>query len=222
MAGTKKEIKKDVLTEAIAYYHRGKYQKVLDLLKDKISSYIYTSRGDTAEYYLAMSYFKLKDYEDAILEFEFLINNYPQSKFRESSYYYLVLSYFKNSPRIERDQKDLKKALKIISDFESEYPSSMLTEKIESLKKKIINKLSLKMADIIKTYYNLEKYTSALLYIDLIRKEYPGTEGENISYIFEALIKKEEGMDYKDILPRIQTENIPKKFRKYYKKLIGE
>ncbi len=222
MGGTKREIRKDPLDKAIDYYHNKKYQKVLDILKEQVSSYIYTSRGDEAEYYLAMSYFNLKDYEDAILEFEFLINNYSQSRYREKAYYYLALSYYLNSPRIERDQADLKKALHVISDFASDYPDSHLYPQMEKLKKDILNKLSLKMADVIKTYYNLEKYTSALLYINLLRKEYPETEGENLSYLFEALIKKEEGVDYSDVLVRINPDSIPGKFKKYYKKLVAQ
>ena len=218
----KKESKEDKIHKIETYYENGKYQKVLDALKDQISYYIYTKYGDDAEYYLAMSYFHLKDYDDAIPEFEFLINTYPNSPYREKSYYFLALSHYKNSPRIERDQDELKKALQVIRDFETEYPSSPLKKDFEKLKKDIINKLSLKMIDIIKTYYNLEKYTSSLLYINLLRKEYPNTEGENLSYLFEALIRKEEGMDYTDILSKLNTKAIPKRYRKYYKKLLRE
>lgn len=210
------------LDKAIRYYNEGKYQKVLDLLQNQISSYIYTSRGDEAEYYLAMSYFKLKEYEDAIVEFEFIIDYYNYSSYREKAYYFLALSYYKNSPTIERDQSDLNKALTIISEFESEYPTSTFTSKMEMLKEDILNKLSLKMIDIIKTYYNLGKFTSALLYIKSLRKEYPGTIGDNLTYLFEALIKKEEGEEYKKFLSKLNPDLIPGKFKKYYKKLVTQ
>ncbi len=219
-ATTTKGVNKDPLNLAITYYNRGKYQKVVDVLKDRISSYIYTAQGDKAEYYLAMSYFKLKDYEDAILEFEFIVNNFPRSTYREKAYYFLALSYYKNSPIIERDQKDLYTALRVINEFLSEYPNSMYAEKMKSLKEKIRDKLSIKMADVIKTYYNLEKFISARLYIKLLRKAYPNSTGENLSYIFEGLILKEEGEEYSGILSQIDTTRIPGKFKKYYKRLI--
>ncbi len=217
-----KTLHREPIDMAREYYNKGKYQRVIDVLKDRITTYIYTMRGDEAEYYLAMSYFRVKDYEDAILEFEFIVNNYPRSKYREEAYYYLALSYYKDSPRIERDQKDLYKALKVISDFKTEYPHSDYTDRMNILESRIKDKLSIKMADVIKTYYNLDKFISARLYIHLLRKEYPNTTGENLSYIFEALIKKNEGDEYNDILSRIDTTKIPKKFKKYYKTLIRQ
>ena len=217
-----KSVNRDPLTLAEEYYKKAKYQRVIDILKDRISSYIYTARGAEAEYILAMSYFKLRDYEDAILEFEFVVNNYPRSPYREKAYYYLVLSYYKNSPRIERDQEDLYKALRIIDEFTSEYPSSSYTNKMMQLKDEIRDKLSIKMADVIKTYYNLEKFISARLYISLLRKTYPNTTGDNLSYIFEGLILKEEGEDYAESLSHIDTTKIPGKFKKYYRKLIAQ
>ncbi len=212
---------RDPLSVAVTYYKKGKYQKVIDILKEQVSSYLYTPYGDEAEFYLAMSYFKIKDYEDAIVEFEFLVNNFSRSPYREKAYYFLALSYYKDSPTIERDQKELYKALRVIDEFITEYPFSSYRDKMKELKRKIRDKLSIKMADIIKTYYNLEKFISARVYIKLLRESYPNSTGENLSYIFEGLIRKDEGEDYSDLISRIDTTKIPHKFQKYYKKLIN-
>jgi len=132
---------------------------------------------DTAQYYLALSYFNNDEYELAGVEFRRLMNNYPQSDYADEAQYMEALSYMKNTPdNYALDQEDMYKAIQMFRDFIIDNPDSPL---IEDAKKSIVEGqqiLAHKAYSNGMTYYKMYDYRAAAIYFQYVIDNYIETE----------------------------------------------
>ncbi len=165
---------KDLLQKGMKAYQSNNYKKAKDYLKQAI----YESKGATpedimkAKFALADTYFKLKMYVDAIVEFEEFISLYPTSPRVPEALYKLAVSYLKISPSPDRDLTYVKKAEEKAEEIINNYPFS----KFVDYAKKIIEKAKRKEAKhyilIAKLYENLGKPYSAAVYYNYVYDEF--------------------------------------------------
>ena len=108
-------------------YDKRKYLKAIESLQQVIYNYPGDPVVDTAQYFLALSYFGNKDYALASVEFNRLVLNYPGSVYADHSQFMRAVCTFETTPKnAGLDQADLAEAIRQLEDFILEHPESEL------------------------------------------------------------------------------------------------
>lgn len=108
------------------YDHR-KYLRAIESFQHVVYNYPGDPVVDTAQYYLALSYFGTKDYALAGVEFNRLVLNYPGSVYADQSQFMRAVCTYEATPKnAGLDQGDLDQAVQQLEDFIVEHPESEL------------------------------------------------------------------------------------------------
>ncbi len=195
LAGCGKSVKKKEMgPDAYFEYAKQKFDKG-DYLDAVTEFTVITLRYsgdpivDDAQYYLAESHFKQKEYLIAISEYRKLINDYPQSLYRVLAQFKIGLAYYKLSLRPELDQEYTRQGIRAFQEFLEENPNHELKDKATEYIAKLREKLAKKQMIGATTYRKMGIYDAALIYYDLILEKYYDT-----SYAPEAHYWKGESL----------------------------
>ena len=152
--------------------HNEDYAKAKEDFDIVVKQYPASAYADSAQFYLAETYFKRDEYLTAAFEFENVYRNYPSSKLAPEARFKIAQCYAAQSPRVELDQENTRKAIDAFQSFIDYYPNSPLVPGAEKEIAKLRNKLAQKDYDIAQLYTTMEYYKAALVYYDLILDEY--------------------------------------------------
>lgn len=141
---------------------------------------------DDAQYYLAESHYKQKEYLVAISEYQKLIRDYPQSPYNILSQFKIGMAYFELSLRPELDQEYTKKAIRQFQTFIEENPEHELRENAEKYIQELREKLAEKKFLAATTYRKMGIYDGATIYYDIIIQEYYDTKPAANAYFWKA------------------------------------
>lgn len=134
-----------------------------------------TTYAKEAQFLLAESYFKNKQYLLAASEYERYISYYPQDQRRQEVEFNRALSYYQQSPRYRLDQGPTMRAIELFQLFNNNYPNSPFinesAQKIDELR----NKLALKTYESGQFYLRTLRYKAATIYFDQTIDLYPET-----------------------------------------------
>ncbi|NQT24281.1 outer membrane protein assembly factor BamD [candidate division KSB1 bacterium] len=163
-------------------YYKAKMQFTVVALNNAGSKNI-----DKTQYYLADSHFHLKEYIQAIAEFEKLIRSMPQSEYVDDARYKVGMCYFKLSPGYALDQEYTLKALSQFQMFLDEFPDSELRPEVDTRYKECREKLAKKEYKSGELYQKMGQYPAAIIYYEHVVREFTDT-----SFIDDALYHKGE------------------------------
>ena len=130
---------------------------------------------DDAQYFLAESHFKNKEYLIAISEYQKLVNDYPQSTYAVLGQFKIALSYQKLSLRAALDQGYTVDALRYFQRFVEEYADHELKPEAEKMIDQLNIKLARKKMIAAETYRRMGVCESAVIYHDIILEKYYST-----------------------------------------------
>ena len=134
-----------------------------------------TTYAKEAQFLLAESYFKNKQYLLAASEYERYISYYPQDQRRQEVEFNRALSYYQQSPRYRLDQGPTMRAIELFQLFNNNYPNSPFinesAQKIDELR----NKLARKTYESGQFYLRTLRYKAATIYFDQTIDLYPET-----------------------------------------------
>lgn len=169
-------------------YDSENYFKAIEQFQRVIFNFPGASVVDTAQYYLALSYFGNEDYELAAVEFRRLANNYPQSDFVDEAQYMSGVCFLKNSPgHYGLDQEDMKRGIQVLNDFLIDNPDSPLIEDARQSVLEGMTKLARKEYENGMLYYKIYDYKAASIYFQFVIDNYTDTK-----YAAYALFKLSE------------------------------
>lgn len=128
---------------------------------------------DSIYYNLGLAYLAARKPSEARLEFRVIVDEYPHSVFREEALYRLGYCSFKTAPIVERDSRVIRRAMRELNQFMSEFPQSEYRDSavvyIDSIYGILVEKEFLNAE-----YYTIvEKYESAVIYYKSIIDDYP-------------------------------------------------
>ena len=175
----------DLFTMGKKAYDDKKYIQAIEYFQTVVYNNGGESFVDTAQHYLAMSYFGSDDYGVAAVEFNRLALNYPSSVFFENGIFMRAVCFFETAPGHHGlDQTELLKALDQLEDFIIDFPESPLVEQARQY-------LALGRERIAKKYYEsglvykrIGGYTAAQKYFQLVLDDYTDSEQAPLS-LFE-------------------------------------
>jgi outer membrane protein assembly factor BamD len=141
---------------------------------------------EKAQFYLAESYFELKDYITASAEYEKMIRSMPQSAFVDDAAYKIGMCYLKLAPSYGLDQDYTIKANEQFERFLEDYPESELKPEVVNRLAETRNTLAKKEFKTGELYFKLRYDKAALISFDAVLAIYPDTEWADDAWFFKG------------------------------------
>jgi len=155
------------------YIDKKKYYNAQQEFQIVVISGSHTDLGDDAQFYLAETYFKNKEYILAISEYERLTRKMKYSEYVEQARWRICQAYVKESPNYYHDQTNTDKALQKLQEFIDEYPNSEYSDDANNTILKLRNKLAEKVYHTGELYIKLHAFDSAVVaFEDMLIKYY--------------------------------------------------
>ncbi len=161
--------------KSIAFYEKEEYSDAaygFDLVTRMGRG---TTYAKEAQFLLAESYFKNKQYLLAASEYERFISYYPQDERRQEVEFNRALSYYQQSPRYRLDQSPTMRAIELFQLFNNNYPNSPFIEESAQKIDELRNKLARKTFESGQFYLRTLRYKAATIYFDQTIDQYPET-----------------------------------------------
>ncbi|GEM_PF-385237 len=209
-----------LLKNGIEYLNQGNYKEAKRSFNEIIFKHPGSIYVEDAQFYLAESYFKSKEYLLAKEEYDFFLKNFPVSKYQEEASYKYVCAVIFTIPKKTFDQNEILTAKEFILNFKDRYPDSPFLSKMDSLLIEIHNRLAKKEFDAGFLYYQAGELVSAKTYFEYVAKEFPETAtAMAASYLLGQIClkngNKEEAREiFEDLLQKPIDEKIKEKIKR--------
>lgn len=128
--------------------------------------------GDSAQFYLAESYYKRKEFILAQYEFENLVRTRPGSKLLPRARYQLGMCYYRLSSQSSLDQQNTRKAIDAFQSFLEYNPADSLVPNVEGKIRELNNKLAEREFKIAELYMRMDFFRAAVIYYDAVLEKY--------------------------------------------------
>lgn len=168
---------RQLFDEGMKEYQEKHYLNATELFKTVVFNHAGESMVDTAQYYLALSYFGNKDYSIAAVEFNRLALNYPSSAFFTNAIFMRAASYYESTPgHYGLDQTDLQKSIEQFEDFLIDFPESELVPDAQAYLKAARTKMARKIYESAVVYKRIGGIAAAQKYYQIVIDDYTDTE----------------------------------------------
>jgi outer membrane protein assembly factor BamD len=162
--------------KAFYWYDKGDYNKSATLFDDISSYYRGTTKFDSISFYLAMSYYKSKDWMLAGHYFSTFVQNFLYSSFTEEAEYLEAHCYYMESPVPSLDQANTRRSIESFQNFLSKRPLSKRASEAQAYITELEDKLVEKSWLSAKLYYDLGYFKSSIIALKGSLDEYPNTK----------------------------------------------
>lgn len=176
-------------------YDSGKYLRSIEFFQAVIFNHPGASVVDTAQYYLALSYFGQKDYTLAGIEFNRLMLNYPASAYALHSQFMKAVCFFEGTPDdYALDQSDLTTSIRQFEDFIIDHPESEVIPDVQAYLAKARERLALKYYKAGIVYLRINVIKSARIYFQKVIDDFTESPYAAMAtfHIAEGAYKKHE------------------------------
>lgn len=183
----------DEFQRAMSLYQDGKYARAIESLERVLFNFPSSEYVDDAQYWLGRAHLELKAYDQAIVEFDYLIRHFSNSALLEDAFFFRARAYRLAAPDYDRDPSKLEQAIRLFDEFLTRFPNSKYTDDV---KNEILNArdlLARKELENGKIYEKLNEPDAALLYYEYVIKNYPETESADEARYRKARLSEEKG-----------------------------
>lgn len=181
--GCPKELPQDASPEQLYAFgreahERQKWQTAIEVLQRFLFQDPGHAKADSAQFLIADSYFRQKQYLTAAAEFLRLAQYRPAGPLADDSRYRACEAYAKLSPRPELDQGYTDEAIDQCRSVTLLYPASPYTVEADEKVKELTDKLARKVYLNAEYYYKRHAYDSAIVYLEHLLETYRGATVE--------------------------------------------
>jgi outer membrane protein assembly factor BamD len=178
-------------------YENKKYLRATEAFQAVIFNFPGETYVDTAQYYLALSYFGEKSYVLAQVEFSRLLMNYPSSAFASQAQLMKGVCFYKGTPEdFGLDQTDLETAVSQLQDFITDYPESEAIDDARAYLAEARHRLAQKKYASGVLYTRMRDYRAARIYFQQVIDEYTDSEfAPEATYLVAETYFKEKKWD---------------------------
>jgi len=158
------------------FYEAEKYTRAKDNLQFVVMNNPGSQMALDAQYLLGESHFKLKEYEDAALEFDRFARFSQSYDKTELARFRICECAINMSNSFQKDQTNTIEAIDQLQEFIEDYPLSKNTDAASNEITSLRLKLAKKEFESARLYLKLEEYDSALIYLNNVLTQYYDTE----------------------------------------------
>jgi len=168
-------------------YQKEHYIKAVEYFQAIVYNYPGESIVDTAQYYLALSYFGNEEYELAQVEFNRLVLNYPSSVYFQHALFMKAASFYEGTPRhYGLDQSTLETAVKQFEDFIIDYPEAELLSQAKQYLLAARTRMAKKFYGSAVVYNRMGALDAAKIYYQKVVDDYTDTEFGSLATFYVA------------------------------------
>ena len=142
---------------------------------------------------IADTYFGEEKYEEALVEYQNFLNYHPVNKDAVYVQFQIAMCSFNQLTTIDRDPEPTRIALKEFQKLLQKYPGSTYQEKAEKNISICRDRLAEYELYVGQFYYKKKAYQSAVVRLEQLLKEYPGTSAEKDALYYNGLSQLELG-----------------------------
>lgn len=210
---------KERFDEGLKHFEAEKYIKSSQQFNIIVQRASHTDLGDDALFFLAESYFKNKDYDLALIEYEKLVSRMGFSPYIEKSRWRICESLTFLSPNYYHDQQSSLKAISQIQEFIDDFPLSDFSEDANLLLNNLRERLAMKDMETGKLYMKLKAYDSAILSFTNVIEQYYDTaffKNANLEIIrcYVFLGEKDKAKEFFEELEKEKKSVLTNSFKK--------
>ncbi|MBN2536762.1 outer membrane protein assembly factor BamD [candidate division WOR-3 bacterium] len=158
----------DALGYALGLLEQEQYQPAEEALTYVIFNFPGSRQASDAQYHLAESHYRRRDYEQARTEYEFYLKSFPNGRYQEEATFRLGLSWLNSAPAGPRDKSGLKTARETLRDFLALYPDSELVPEVNAALDRIERRFTDEEFAVARLYYKAGEYRAALVYYEYV------------------------------------------------------
>ncbi|MEO0139229.1 MAG: tetratricopeptide repeat protein [candidate division WOR-3 bacterium] len=153
-------------------FEKGKYRDAINKFKEVLYVKGFGPLANESQYYIAESYLKMGDYDQAILEFRTLVESYTglSDSLRAKAFLGLAEAYNKKHKNLYLDVSEIDNGIYYAQRVKE---MGIFTEKADSILKEINYKKATKLLLEADVYYKLKILRSWKLYLEEFLKLYP-------------------------------------------------
>jgi outer membrane protein assembly factor BamD len=179
----------DLFAQGKEKYDRTKYLPAREYFQTIVYNFPGEPMVDTAQYFLALTYFGAKEYEIAGVEFNRLVLNYPSSAYFTHALFMRAVSFYHSTPKhFALDQTDIKRAIRQFEDFLIDYPESELIPEAREYLAQARTRLARKQYEAGRTYKYIRAYAAAKTYFQVVIDDFTDTEyGAKAAYDYAEM-----------------------------------
>lgn len=157
-------------------YDRERYNDAASSFETVISIGRGTDIGQDAQFYLAESYYKSRQYLLAAAEYQRFYTFFPRSDRATDAQFQEALSYYNMSPRYNLDQSDTYESIELFQLFVNRNPDAEKVDEAVGYIDEMRAKLARKRFEAAEQYITLRNYRAAAVYYDITVDRFPETK----------------------------------------------
>ncbi len=187
----------ELVTEGMSAFERGKYRKAIEAFTRLRDWYPFSKFAGLAELKTADAYYRLEEYDEAVLTYEEFENLHPKNEAIPYVIFQIGRCYFEQIDTIDRDQSAARKALETFQRLRREFPDNLYARKADPLIEACYQSLAGHEFYVGMFYFKNEHYQPALTRFESVLTNYPDVGGLHRKarrYISrsQALLKEQE------------------------------
>ena len=171
-------------------FKKENYKTAIEHFEKLRDWYPFSKYAILAELKIADSYYKLKNYEEAIFAYEEFLNLHPRNEATSYVIYQTGLCYFEQIDSVDRDQTTAQKALDIFKKLIKQFPENTYANKARVKVNKCLKSLAGHELYVGLFYYNSKRYKAALSRFEAVLTNYPDVGVQHKALQYLALCKE--------------------------------
>lgn len=158
-------------------YDKKKYLKAVESFQQVVYNYPGDPVVDSAQYYLALSYFGSEDYALASVEFNRLVLNYPGSAYADHAQFLRAVCMYEGTPKnAGLDQTGLPESIQQLEDFIVEHPESELVPDANTYLHAAKNREAKRLYSAAVVYTRMRASEAAKIYYQKVIDDYTSSD----------------------------------------------
>ena len=190
--------------DGMQMFHDKDYVKARNQFDIVVRQYPASVYADSAQFYLAETYYNQEEYVTAAYEYGNVYKSYPSSRLAPDARFMIAKCYAAQTPRVQLDQQGTTKANDAFQTFIDYYPQSSLVPEAEKQIMELRNRLAEKYYETAELYTTMGYYRAAVVYYDLILEQYHDSDYADKAAIgkVKVLVKRHKDGEAKTALEK--------------------
>ena len=161
--------------KAIEYYENEDFARAMPLFRELTTMLRATKKSEEVIYYLAYCHYNQSDFITSSYLFKNYVSTFPNGSHVEECFYMGAFCVYLESPSHSLDATYTQKAIGELQEYLDKYPNGNKRFECEKHITELNKKLALKAFENAKQYYTTEYYKSAIISLNNMLIDYPGT-----------------------------------------------